>query len=98
MRYRLIIRPEAEADIQEAFNWYECHVPGLGAEFLASIDAAVSSILSGPLQHPTIYKTVRRALTRRFPYKVFFVVADDTIVIIAVTHGARHPQRGQDRT
>ena len=40
MRYRLIIRPEA--DIQEAFDWYERHVPDLGAEFRTPIHAAVT--------------------------------------------------------
>jgi len=98
MRYRLIIRPEAEADIQEAFDWYERHVPGLGAEFLAVVDAALSSIVRHPLQHPVIYRNARRALTRRFPYQVFFAMTDDTIVVVAVTHGARDPRRWQDRT
>ena len=30
MNLELIIRPEAEADIAEAFDWYEKRVPGLG--------------------------------------------------------------------
>ena len=30
MRHRLIIRPEAEADMAEAFDWYEQRRPGLG--------------------------------------------------------------------
>ncbi len=98
MRYRLIIRPEAETDIQEAFDWYERHVPGLGAEFLAALDAAMSTILSHPFQHPVIYRNARRALTCRFPYQVFFVMADEIIVVIAVSHGARDPQRWQNRT
>lgn len=98
MKYRLIIRPEAEADIQEAFDWYERRVPGLGADFLTAIDAALNSILSNPFQHPVIHRNARRALPRRFAYQVFFVVAEDRIVVIAVSHGARDPQRWQDRT
>lgn len=34
MSYRLIIRPEAELDIQEAFEWYEAQTPSLGSEFI----------------------------------------------------------------
>ncbi len=34
MNFELIIRPEAEADIADAFDWYESRVPGLGSEFL----------------------------------------------------------------
>jgi hypothetical protein len=31
---RLIIRPEAEAEMAEAFDWYEERLSGLGASFL----------------------------------------------------------------
>ena len=97
MKPRLIIRPEAEAELAEAFDWYERRVPGLGADFLAAVDAALDSVLSHPLQHPVVYRTVRRALTRRFPYQVLFVVEEDTIVVIAIFHGARDPRTWQDR-
>ena len=30
MSRRLIIRPEAEGEIADAFDWYESRVPGLG--------------------------------------------------------------------
>ncbi len=36
---RLIVRPEAEAEMGEAFDWYEDCVPGLGSEFLLCVDA-----------------------------------------------------------
>ncbi|UCD50740.1 MAG: type II toxin-antitoxin system RelE/ParE family toxin [Phycisphaerales bacterium] len=67
-------------------------MPGLGLDFLAATDAAIRTIQNHPLQHPLIYKNVRRALTRRFPYQIFFVIADDVIVVVAVSHSARDPQ------
>jgi len=48
MSRELIIRPEAETDLLEAFNWYEARVPGLGSEFLHAIDALLNSILRNP--------------------------------------------------
>jgi plasmid stabilization system protein ParE len=97
MKPRLIIRPEAEAELAEAFEWYERRVPGLGADFLTAVDAALDSLLSNPLQHPLIYKVVRRALTRRFPYQVLFVVEADVVTVIAVFHGTRDPKIWRDR-
>lgn len=97
MTYRLIIRVEAEAEVAEAFDWYEHRVPGLGSHFLAALDAAVESILSNPFQHPVLYRNTRRTLLRRFPYQVLFLVEEDTITVMAVLHGARDPQRWQDR-
>jgi plasmid stabilization system protein ParE len=97
MTYRLIIRPEAEAELAEAFDWYERRVPGLGADFLVAVDTAVDSVLSNPLQHSVVYGSVRRILTRRFPYQVLFLVEADVVTVIAVFHSARDPKRWQDR-
>lgn len=32
MDYQIIIRPEAEEDLRDAFGWYESHKPGLGPD------------------------------------------------------------------
>jgi plasmid stabilization system protein ParE len=94
----LIIRPEAEAELAEAVEWYESRVQGLGSDVLLAIDAAVAGILGNPLQHPLVHKTVRRALLRRFPYEIFFTLGDHHIVILAVFHAKRNPKRWTDRT
>jgi hypothetical protein len=39
MPVELVIAPEAELDIAEAYVWYESHRAGLGEEFLSSVDA-----------------------------------------------------------
>jgi len=98
MKYDLIVRPEAEVELAEAFDWYEQQVVGLGNRFLLSIDAAINSIRRDPLQYPIIYKDIRRALTRRFPYQVFFTIDNLQIVVIAVFHGMRNPSVWQSRT
>lgn len=97
MSRRLIVRPEAEAEITDAFDWYEARVSGLGSEFLLCVAAVFNSILRAPQQYPRVHKTVRRALTRRFPYGVFFVENDERVVVLAVFHARRNPKRWQDR-
>jgi hypothetical protein len=44
MKYDLIVRPEAEAEFVEAFDWYEQQVAGLGNRFVVSVDAVIHSI------------------------------------------------------
>jgi hypothetical protein len=34
MKHGLIVRPEAEHDIEDAYRWYEVQRPGLGSDFL----------------------------------------------------------------
>jgi len=97
MTRRLIIRPEAEAEMADAFDWYEDRVAGLGAEFLLCLDAVFSAIVRNPQQFPRVYRVVRRALTRRFPYEVFFVEDAERIVVLSVFHAKRNPKRWQER-
>ena len=48
MSLELIIRPEAEADVVQAYRWYNEQVPGLGQEFLAEVDRVIESIQFNP--------------------------------------------------
>ncbi len=75
MNYRLIIRPEAELDLEDAFTWYESQDSGLGSEFVRAIDACISTIGRNPLAYRLIYQQARRALVRRFPYCLFYIKA-----------------------
>jgi plasmid stabilization system protein ParE len=98
MKKPLIVRAEAEADLAEAFQWYEQQVPGLGDQFLLSVDAVMASIERNPQLYPVVYRgVIRRALTRRFPYGVFFADGDRSVSVIAVAHVKRNPRFWQDR-
>lgn len=92
----VIVRPRAEADIREAALWYESRRPGLGSEFTLRLDALFERIAHGPLQFPEIGSAVRRALLRRFPYAIYFVIAANPVVI-AVLHQHRHPDTWKQR-
>ena len=73
MTWTLLVRPEAEQDLAEAFEWYERQRPGLGDELLLRVEAATESICHDPRLCGCIHRDVRRKLVRRFPYGVFYV-------------------------
>lgn len=97
MSRTLSFRPEAEADIAAAYEWYEQRSPGLGAEFLRSVEAAIAAIERDPELYPVQYKRARRVLLRRFPFGLFYVLAPDLIEVIACIHTRRHPRRWRSR-
>ena len=97
MTKSLIIREEAEKELTEAFNWYEERVSGLGSEFLSCIDDACRSLLRNPKHYPFIHGIIRRAMVRRFQYEVFFFEENEKIIVIAVFHAKRNPERWQNR-
>ena len=89
---QIIVRPEAEAEVQQAFDWYEEQSKGLGLEFLRAIEACLAGVTRNPFAYTVVkVPNVRRAVVRRFPYALFYLVDDDAIVVIAVFNVKRRP-------
>ena len=97
MKYRLLIRRQAKSDLRHAARWYEGQSSGLGREFVAEVEAALNRIVENPLQYQTIYRDVRRAIPRKFPYGVFYRLERNDLVVFAIVHLHRDPTSWQDR-
>ncbi len=97
MTYFVRIRPDAELDLAEAAFWHEQQNPGLGKQFLEAVLDVLSKLEQSPMMYAVVHRQTRRALTRRFPFGLYFRVEDDTVVIVAVMHASRHPQRWKIR-
>jgi len=90
--FRLVVRPLAELDLLEAYEWYEAHQARLGSDFISAIDGLFARIAGNPRLYPEVYRHVRRAVVRRFPYLVYFVVEDETVSIVGCFHSKRRPE------
>ena len=99
MAAELILAPEAEQDLDEAFAWYERQRAGLGEEFLSAVDACLQGIRRTPGMHAVIFEGYRRGLVRRFPYAVFYDHDDenDTVTVYGVFHTSRDPEKWRER-
>jgi toxin ParE1/3/4 len=86
MTIPLFLRVEAEADLQEAFEWYEECREGLGVEYLDCVNAALEQVRLYPPQSPVVYGEFRRIVVKRFPFGVFYTVDPDRILVYAVFH------------
>ena len=75
MTYRLEIRPDALADIEEAARWYDEQQSGLGSEFAREVIEAIDTALKNPLSYRLRHrrKNVRWKLLDRFPYRIVFL-------------------------
>jgi plasmid stabilization system protein ParE len=96
--FPVIFTQRARAELIEAQDWYEKELAGLGRGFRAAVDAVVQRMSATPRQFPVVHKNVRRALLRRFPYALMFVIeANETLTVIACFHGSRDPEHWQKR-
>lgn len=68
MTYRLEVRPDALADIEEASRWYESREPDLGSDFTHEVLQAIDTLSNSPLAYRMRHKrkNVRWKLLDRF--------------------------------
>ena len=93
----MIILPEAESDLEYARDWYERQSDGLGDAFLLAIEEVLERIDRTPELNAVVHQNVRRALTRRFPYAVYYQIEGDEVVVVGVFHAGRDPREWRSR-
>jgi plasmid stabilization system protein ParE len=96
MKRRLDISEEAYNDVAQAWTWYEDQRVGLGDSFIVSYREALDRIERRPESFALVNADVRRAMMRRFPFGVHYLIYSDRIVILAVFHSSRDPSRWQN--
>ena len=91
MSFTVILGSETEKELRAAHEWYEKRSNGLGKEFILCVDACIEGIRRNPQTNQQIHKNVRRALTRKFPFGIFYLIKENSIYILAIFHIRRHP-------
>jgi toxin ParE1/3/4 len=94
----IVFRPEALDDLAAAFQWYEDRQPGLGREFMVAVEEKLGHVSTNPRRYQQLRGPARRAITRHFPYGIFFVEEDSRVVVLGVLHHARHPKHWRARS
>ncbi len=83
--------PDAAEEAREAAAYYEDIRAGLGADFQAELNAALTRIRDNPLLYVAEEGTIRVCPLRRFPYLIFYEDLTDRVWIAAVGHHRRRP-------
>lgn len=90
---QLILRPEAESDVERVYGWCEERRRGLGREFVEELEKLFARLQESPRLYPRSHRELRRALLNRFPYAVFYTLRSDEIVVSAVFHQSQDSWR-----
>lgn len=87
----------AEAELEEAVDWYRERDVRQGAEFIDAIHSVFMRIAALPGAYPVVFKNGRRAVVPKFPYCVYFVWKAPVVLIASVFHDRRNPRIWQRR-
>jgi plasmid stabilization system protein ParE len=85
--------PPAKAELMDAISYYNLQSEGLGYEFAAEVKRTLERIVRYPHAWAKLSKRTRRCRTIRFPYGVIYQVRGETLLIVAVMHMSREPER-----
>ncbi|MDP2254441.1 MAG: type II toxin-antitoxin system RelE/ParE family toxin [Polaromonas sp.] len=92
MTWQVVFEAPAQAEIAEAFDWYEQRSYGLGGDFLRVIGAAEEQLSRNPEAFPPTRGRFRRILLRRFPYALHFeLLSGQRVSVLACLHHRRSP-------
>ncbi|TAJ40880.1 MAG: type II toxin-antitoxin system RelE/ParE family toxin [Reyranella sp.] len=96
MAAEVIYKAAAEAEIEIAFREYESQQSGLGTQFLDELHRIEGHLRLNPALYQRIDGDLRRAVLRRFPYGLFYVIDDEQVSILACLHLRRDPRSRAD--
>lgn len=93
--YAVVLAPQAENDVRDAYLWYRERNASAAESFRAEVFAAIDAIGRAPLVRAPDEAGDRKRMLKRFPYFVFYDVVGDTVTVVAVAHHRRGPRYWQ---
>ena len=77
----------AQAEYDEALDWYTAYSPASGSRFVREFDRAVGLIRAFPAAHPRADGTHRFFRLRKFPYTVYYRPGDPVRIVAVASDG-----------
>ena len=88
---RLQILDLARDDLIEGFRFYEDKEAGLGGYFLVNLYSDIESLSIFGGIHRTAYRGFHRALSKRFPFAIYYTIDGDVLRIRSVVDCRKRP-------
>ena len=90
-RFTIVVLPDAEADLRDAFLWYFEKSPLAADAFGTEVDGAIDGLKETAGDWPKGDDEVRFYHLKHFPYTVRYEIAGSEVTVLAVAHQRRKP-------
>lgn len=88
---RIIFDKLAKEELNDAIEYYEIELVGLGQKFKEEIKRILGIVKEMPNIGSIEKEDIRRYILHKFPYKVLYSIEKNHIYIIAIAHMHREP-------
>lgn len=90
MSYQVFFTKKADLDILKTTYWYDDLQKGLGNKFQKRLFEKIDMIAKNPMIYRIRHNNIRGAMLYKFPHVVYYVIADDKIIVSAILHAKRN--------
>jgi plasmid stabilization system protein ParE len=87
----------AKLEFHNSIKFYEAQQKGLGKRFENDIKKSIDTILEFPNAFHKIDNKIRKYVVDKFPYNIYYLTEDDTIVILSIASQRKKPLYWIDR-
>jgi plasmid stabilization system protein ParE len=94
MKVRIL--PEAEDDLARAADFYDAQAPGLGSYFIKCLADDIAALKAYGGVHERQHGLLR-ALSKRFPFAIFYEMAGSVVEVFAVLDCRQDPDAIESR-
>ena len=81
----------AKLEFHDSIKYYEIQQKGLGKKFENNIKNSIDTILAFPEAFTKIDNDIRKYVVSKFPYNIYYLIENDTIVILSIVFQRREP-------
>lgn len=88
---KIKVLKSASQDLIDGYWFYEKQSEGLGAYFLDTLYSDIDSLAIYGGIHPIYFDKYNRALSKRFPFAIYYRLENHTVLVYAILDCRRNP-------
>ncbi len=89
MAFNIVIKPIAIFDNDEIISYYRKESGELANRYYQHFLAALKKIRETPLAYSYVKNPVRKHNINKFPYKIYYLVEEENIIVLGIAHEKR---------
>jgi plasmid stabilization system protein ParE len=98
VRHTVRYKPAAAAEVTRAIGWYGQPEINQATAFIRELERTEAHLTTHPELYQRVEDEIRRAILRRFPYSLFYVIEQDQVIVLACMHQHRKPKTREEFT
>ena len=96
MPYSVRYKRAASAEVEPAISRYALSEINQAPAFVKDLERTEAHLRAQPALYQQVEGEIRRAVLRRFPYSLFYVIERDEVIVLACMHQHQKPRTREE--